>query len=489
MVDAERMRPPVLRGLRAPDLTVVATFVVLLLSPSLVPASPASAATLDTSRTACVYTNHSVSELDAFSATVGRPMDCAMVYNDAVTTWQQWESPWFINDHIADNDWSAWATTPGTSRQLVITQDLVPSAIENQDWLDAGASGAYTEYARALAENLVSAGLGSAIIRLAPEANGTWFADSLGSTPAQWALWDRFWDATVEAMRSVPGADFRFDWCVSAMYRNLPLSQIYPGSQDVDIIGVDVYDDGNLGTTGAARWNTLMTAGDGLGAIVNFAAAQGKPISIPEWGVNTVAGGGFGDDPAFVQGIASLVANHPTAYQSYFYKYGQQTQLAPGTQSLAAYQAAFGVNGYAVGGGGTESGAPTGTVTTPAGASAPVTTGPPASAVTSSAPTVTVSHPASSGARKSARRRSARAGARRRSGDRCRADVRRRPRVRCRSGAHRRHPRSEPRARRGSGSRRRAPRPDRRQAARRAASGGRSGRVRARADTGSRRAS
>ncbi|HLI61625.1 MAG TPA: glycosyl hydrolase [Solirubrobacteraceae bacterium] len=435
------MRPPLLlRGLRTARRSPAAAFVGLLLAVAV--ASPASAAPPDLSKTACVYTNHSISELDAFSAMVGRRMSCAMVYNDAVTTWQQWESPWFINDHIADNNWSAWATAPGTSRRLVITQDLVPSELVGQDWLDAGASGAYTQYATTLAENLVSAGLGNAIIRLAPEANGTWFADSLGSTPAQWALWDRFWDVTVEAMRSVPGAHFEFDWCVSAMYRNLPLAQIYPGSQDVDIIGVDVYDDGNIGTTGTARWSTLMNAGDGLGQIVSFAAAQGKPISIPEWGVNTVAGGGFGDDPTFVQGIASLVASHPTAYQSYFYKYGQQTQLAPGTQSLAAYQAAFGANGYALGNGAQQGAAtPPGTTSTPAAPSAPP---PPATVPPATTRPVTVTRPAPTGTRasKSTRRRAGRRRARARRQSRARV----RPRGRARRQSRARvRPRSRPR--------------------------------------------
>ena len=455
------------------------TCLALLLA--LVAAARATAATPDLSKTACVYTNHSISELDAFSAMVGRQMNCAMVYNDAVTTWQQWERPWFINDHVADNNWSGWATAPGTSRQLVITQDLVPSDIESGDWLDAGASGAYTQYATALAENLVSAGLGNAIIRLAPEANGTWFADSLGSTPAQWALWDRFWDDTVEAMRSVPGADFRFDWCVSAMYRNLPLSQIYPGNQDVDIIGVDVYDDGNIGTTGAARWNTLMNAGDGLGAIVGFAAAQGKPISIPEWGVNTVAGGGFGDDPAFVQGIAGLVESHPTAYQSYFYKYGQQTQLAPGTQSLAAYQAAFGVNGYALGDGAQPSAPPasgTASSTPSAPAAPPPSTVPPPAAT----PPVTGSHPPATRPARSRRPRRSRH-VRRRS-------AHRHTTTRSRSAARRgTRPRPGPRARTGSGSRRRAPRAGRPARAGRAANAAPSAPGRARAGTGYRRAS
>jgi hypothetical protein len=75
--------------------------------------------------------------------------------------------------------------------------------------------------------------------------------------------------------------------------------------------------------------------------VVDFAAANGKPLSIPEWGVDTVAHGGGGDDPAFVNGIASVVANNPTAYQSYFYNDTWAQQFAPGTQSVAAYAADF----------------------------------------------------------------------------------------------------------------------------------------------------
>jgi hypothetical protein len=454
--------------------------------------APAFAATPDTSKTSCAYTNHSIGELGAFGTMVGRQVNCAMVYNDSVTTWQQWESPWFINDHISDNDWSAWATAPGASRRLVITQDLVPSDIQSTDWLDAGASGAYTQYATALAQNLVNAGLGSSIIRLAPEANGTWFADSLGSTPAQWALWDRFWDQTVAAMRSVPGANFQFDWCVSARYRDLPLSEIYPGDQYVDIVGVDVYDDGNIGTTGAARWSTLMNAPDGLEAVVDFAAAHGKPISIPEWGVNTVAGGGGGDDPAFVQGIASLVAGHPTAYQSYFYKYGQQTQLAPGTQSLAAYQAAFGQNGYALGGA-TPPSAPTTTTATPvspAPVSTPATPAPVGAPAAPAPPTVTAAPPASPARSAHAgRRATVPHGSARRGRRRAHPHATRR-RARSRSDAAPRRPaRFRPRARRGSASRRRAPQADRRPGPAHAGAAATNAPARGRAGTGRRRAS
>ena len=304
-------------------------------------ASPALAAMPNTSKEACAYSADSVATLNAFGAMVGRQMSCAMVYVDQTTTWQQWENPWILTPPSTDTNWVSWATAPGTSRQLVITQDLIPSDVASSDWLDAGAAGDYESYAQTFAENLVRAGLGNSIIRLAPEANGNWFADSLGTTPQQWAQWDQFWRDTVIAMRSVPGANFQFDWCINYLYRDLPLSEIYPGNDVVNIIGIDVYDDGHLGSTGAARWNAANTGADGVQTVVQFAAANSKPISIPEWGVDTVADGGGGDDPAFVNGIASVVANNPTAYQSYFYRETFAQQFAPGTQSVAAYAADF----------------------------------------------------------------------------------------------------------------------------------------------------
>jgi hypothetical protein len=317
-------------------IVLLSTFVALVCY-----ASPALAATPDIAKEDCAYSAHSIATLDAFGTMVGRQMSCAMVYVDQTTTWQQWETPWILSPPSADTNWVSWATTPGTNRQLVITQGLIPSDVESADWLDAGAAGDFESYAQTFAENLVAAGLGNSIIRLAPEANGNWMNDSLGTTPQQWAQWDQFWSNTVIAMRSVPGANFQFDWCVNYLYRDLPLSDIYPGNGVVNIIGIDVYDDGNLGSTGAARWNAAYTGADGVQAVLQFAAVNDKPISIPEWGVDTVSDGGGGDDPAFVNGIASVVADNPTAYQSYFYKDTWAQQFAPGTQSVAAYAADF----------------------------------------------------------------------------------------------------------------------------------------------------
>jgi hypothetical protein len=328
--------------------SIFLAFACLLLA-SLVSASQAQARLSRNAKAVCVYSAHSIATLQQFEQMTGDTINCVHVYI-ASPNWQGWEWPWFINYYKPDNNWSQWATQPGTKRQLIITNSLVPTQVAAQsNWLQQGAAGAYTSYARTFAQSLVNAGLGGSIIRLSPESNGTWNADSLGKTPAQWALWDELWRQTVTAMRSVPGANFQFDFNIAALYRPLPLAQIYPGDGYVDFIGADVYDSGNIGNTAAARWNDLYNGPDGISTVVAFAKLHNKPFSIPEWGVGTPGVWGFGDNPLYVNGIAQVVKNTVTAYQSYFYRYGQAIELQTGPQSLAAYKAAFGPLGTSVG--------------------------------------------------------------------------------------------------------------------------------------------
>lgn len=310
-----------------------------------------AAATGVPSKEQCIYTALKISILDRFERHIGHEINCALVYNDASPNWAGWEKPWFVDYYSEPNlDWSAWATAPGTKRRLIITQNLFPASVNHAHWLRLGASGAYTSHAKILARNLVAAGLGNSIIRLGHEANGSWYPDSLGNNRTEWSLWDKFWRKTVLAMKSVPGAHFEFDWCIAALWRPIPLKYIYPGNDVVDIVGVDTYDTGNLGNTAAARWNYTYYGPDGIKAVLDFARAHGKPMSIPEWGVSPRSEAkGFGDDPTFVNGIASVVRDNRVAYQSYFYNYGYAKQLADGRRSWAAYRAHFGVDGDSLG--------------------------------------------------------------------------------------------------------------------------------------------
>jgi beta-mannanase len=183
----------------------------------------------------------------------------------------------------------------------------------------------------------VSAGLSHAIIRLGHEANGTWYADSLGTTRSDLAGWATFWRRTALAMRSVPGSHFRFDWCVNAGVRNVPLASFYPGDDVVDFIGVDTYD--SAATNGPGRVAGIFAKHDGPNEIAAFARRHRKPMSIPEWGVGPAGNqGAVGDDPAFVRSLGRFVRKHDVAYHGYFYSEIWGSEFNVADMSRRAYR-------------------------------------------------------------------------------------------------------------------------------------------------------
>src|SRR5690348_7952016 len=84
----------------------------------------AASATAPDAKRVCVYTGHSIATLQQFDSLVGRDVDCVMVFSNSSTTWSDWENPWFLHAADPDNNWKAWATAPGSHRQLVISQNL-----------------------------------------------------------------------------------------------------------------------------------------------------------------------------------------------------------------------------------------------------------------------------------------------------------------------------------------------------------------------------
>ena len=126
-------------------------------------------------------------------------------------------------------------------------------------------------------------------------------------------------------MRAVaPG--LKFDWCPTLGVANMPkgVAAAYPGSAYVDFIGTDVYDQAwgpNNSTVPdpAVRWNGYVTQQNGLDWVASFAAQQGKPISIPEWGLSIRTDGhGGGDNAYFVQHMHDWIVGHNVAFQMYF---------------------------------------------------------------------------------------------------------------------------------------------------------------------------
>jgi hypothetical protein len=287
----------------------------------------------------CVYSALSERVLAKFDAVTGGRSDCVVVFANTMSSWADWERPWFLN-HQRDSDWAGWATAAGQRRTLVITLSMFPPGLHQSHWRRAGAEGRFDAHARALAQNLVAAGLGASVIRLGAEMNGDWNADNVGTTPSEFRLWVRAWRHEVLAMKSVPGAAFRFDWNVNAAVRPIPLARIYPGNDVVDIVGVDAYDQGVPGRHD--RWSTIYRRPLGIADVLRFARGHGKPLSIPEWGLSPAKLGlGGGDDPSYVRGIASVVAHNRVAYQAYFYKGAFAAELDSGRASLRAYRRYF----------------------------------------------------------------------------------------------------------------------------------------------------
>ena len=192
--------------------------------------------------------------------------------------------------------------------------------------LAQGATGAYNSYFVTLAQTLVAGGEANADLRLGWEFDGNWFAWN-ALTPAAEANYAAYFRQIVTAMRSVAGENFKFVWNPDAStftgqstVQGYNVSLAYPGSAYVNYIGLDSYDQSwATPFTSANAWNqtTLPT----LVAAQKFAAAQGVPLALCEWGVTIrTDGAGLGDDPAYVNNMAAWMktTSNNVAYESYF---------------------------------------------------------------------------------------------------------------------------------------------------------------------------
>jgi hypothetical protein len=292
----------------------------------------------------CAYSQHSVSRLANLGHLVGHDYDCSMLFNDEATSWDNWSHPWFTTSK-GDQDWVSWKKAD-PNRRVVISPGFVP---ENAppDWRSRAAAGEYDSYFTALGVELVKAGMGDSVIRLAHEGNGNWQRYWFGDTGAAQRQWVAGWRHAALAMKAVPNSSFVFDWNVAAGFDNVPLDWYYPGDDVVDIIGFDFYDLDQM-TAGApsgdlARWDQEYARANGPAVMIAFAAAHHKPISIPEWGLvpmDRPAAPGGGDNPQFVDGISTILANNKVSYSGYFDDDVTGTRLPIGDapRALEAYR-------------------------------------------------------------------------------------------------------------------------------------------------------
>jgi hypothetical protein len=231
------------------------------------------------------------------------------------SSWQSIDNPsWWI---------SQWH---GSGYSMIWGIPILPNSSYS---LAQGATGAYNQYFVTLAQAMVAGGQGSAIMRPGWEFNGGWYP---WSAKGQASNFVAYWQQIVNAMRSVAGANFKFEWNPTLGDTGIgDLATYYPGNSYVDYIGADVYDQQWANYPGAAvEFAQLQTETYGLNWLSAFAAQQGKPITLPEWGLGQGPGanGGpvtssgqevsGGDNPTFINDIAQWITTNNVFEATYF---------------------------------------------------------------------------------------------------------------------------------------------------------------------------
>ena len=293
---------------------------------------------------------HDVAVATEFGDWLGRPLDVVVVFNSDAN-WAAISGPWFAMVPGEGQDWGQWVRDDPDNRTLVVSTGLVP-ADPPEDWRARGAAGEYDAHWTKFAENLVSKGLGSSIVRLGWELNGDWYETHyIGDSAEEREQWKTYFRRIVQTISLVEGAAFEIDFNIAeGQQDSVTIDEMYPGDDWVDIIGVDVYDSYISPIDPGARWEEKDAKVNSLSAVIAFAAEHDKPISLPEWAM--VAAGdtqGGGDSPAFVDQIADAVVSAEVRYQAYFNvpDGGVGMTLDDAPNGKAAFLKRFGASGDA----------------------------------------------------------------------------------------------------------------------------------------------
>jgi hypothetical protein len=281
--------------------------VALVLSTMTLSAATVASAATNAISSLGVYGGDGPGADNALCQSTGPKCGYAMSFLDN-TSWQKMENPsWFISQFT------------GTKYSMIWGVPMLPNT--GNYTLAAGATGAYDQYFVTLAQGLVSGGQANSIIRMGWEFNEGWAPWAASGQAANFVA---YWRQIVTSMRSVPGANFQFEWnpVIGAQSAG-NLAAYYPGNDYVSLIGLDVYDISWASYPGAAKlFSTMLTEPYGLNWLASFASQQGKPITLPEWGLGwgdsddgapvsdpgTETSGG--DDPTFINDMAGWIATH-----------------------------------------------------------------------------------------------------------------------------------------------------------------------------------
>ncbi|MEI2764239.1 MAG: glycosyl hydrolase [Dermatophilaceae bacterium] len=250
----------------------------------------------------------STGDLEQFATWRGARVETVTTYV-AYDTWADMKNAWTI---------STFDGFPGT---LVYGLALLPTREKGslQDVVD----GKHDDVWHAVAANLRLHSRQRSIVRIGLEANGTWFPWGATAVTAQ-TFKDAYRRVAGILRQQLPEVLLGFDiTCAVGLKgdadRLAPLTVLYPGDDVVDIVGCDIYDDRSHDVSGGQyQALTRFAKGPGLLDIADFARARGKPMAVPEWGLDAVLG--KKDNPDFISAMHRFFVDHPgeVLFENYF---------------------------------------------------------------------------------------------------------------------------------------------------------------------------
>jgi hypothetical protein len=232
-----------------------------------------------------------------------RPVDVAITYVDR-SSWSAISNPWTVAQYA------------GFSGRLNIGLPLTVGSTPLSDV----AAGHYDSYFADFARMLIGQGRSHAIIRLGWEFNGNWYPWSAYDPTTYKAAFRH----VVTLLRSItPGVGI--DWngnLGTSQCGHDPFSELYPGDDYVNIVGVDAYDAQWAKISDATSFDAWADWSHGLNDWYAFAQAHGKRLSVPEWGLAVAPTDGFGegDNAVYIEGMHDWFTAHAAGlkYEAYF---------------------------------------------------------------------------------------------------------------------------------------------------------------------------
>ncbi|MFZ0161042.1 MAG: glycosyl hydrolase [Kineosporiaceae bacterium] len=155
---------------------------------------------------------------------------------------------------------------------------------------------------------------GPTFVRPWHEMNGDWYPEWVVDADTVQDYKAAFHRFAAILKRAMPGV--YITWSPNdGNHQELPVSQMYPGDDVVDVIAPDSYDwTGSPDVDVAGVEDYLNRSGPngepaGLETWRRFAAQHGKPLGLPEWGLCAKEGCG-GDHPAYLEAMNAWMREH-----------------------------------------------------------------------------------------------------------------------------------------------------------------------------------